>query len=262
MSLRVKRQSCWTQLIEAIDLAAAPVSLLAIERAIRDVYCALDLSGPQVPAWSSLTEDDLWQELIACVLGSRVRFEIAYSAVQRIEEMGLLSRSRRSSHFEQYEQDVMKALSGESLTQDSIEPPSRYPFFRIRANQIRRAAERLYGRCGSIREFLAAAGDVREARRRLASEVTGLGPKQASLFLRNSGYTAHVAVLDVHVLTYMSWVGLSDRPVKSVSTIRAYESLEDTLIEHSYEFGYRPDRFDLAVWIVVKVAKEEYKTWE
>ncbi len=242
-------------------MAATHVSLPAIENAIRDVCCALDESGRQRSSWSSMTEDDLWRELIACILGSRVRFEIAHSAVQRIEKVLLLSQSRRSSHFHQYEQDVMGALSGESLTQDGVRPQSRYPFFRIRANQIRRAAERLYGECGSIREFLDDSRDVREARRRLVSEVAGLGPKQASLFLRNIGYAAHVAVLDVHVLTYMSWVGLTDTPVKSFSTVRKYELLEDAFIEHSCSFGYTPDRFDLAVWVVVKVAKEEYKTW-
>jgi hypothetical protein len=33
-------------------------------------------------------------------------------------------------------------------------------------------------------------------------------------------------------------------------------------MEHAYSFGYTPDRFDLAVWVVVKVAKEEQETWE
>ena len=105
------------------------------------------------------------------------------------------------------------------------------------------------------------AQDAREARRRLASELPGLGPKQASLFLRNIGYATHVAVLDVHVLTYMCWVGLTEEIVKSISTVRKYEKLEDSFIEHSYSFGYTPDHFDLAVWVVVKVAKEEYKSW-
>lgn len=242
-------------------MAATHVSLPAIENAIRDVCCVLDESGRQGPSWSSMTEDDLWRELVACILGSRVRFEIALSAVYRMEKMRLLSQSRRSSRFAKYEQDIKGALSMEVLTQARVGPQSRYPFFRIRANQIRRAAERLYGECGSVREFLDDARDAREARRRLVSEVAGLGPKQASLFLRNIGYTTHVAVLDVHVLTYMSWVGLTDTPVKSVSTVRKYESLEDAFIEHSCSFGYTPDCFDLAVWVVVKVAKEEYKTW-
>ena len=89
-----------------------------------------------------------------------------------------------------------------------------------------------------------------------------MGPKQASLFLRNIGFAANVAVLDIHVLTYMRWVGLIETPVKSISTVRKYEALEDSFIEHAYSFGYAPDRFDLAVWVVVKVAKEEQRTWE
>ena len=186
---------------------------------------------------------------MSCILGSRVRFETAHAAVERMNDMRLLSHSRRGGYFDQYERDTVTALSG------------GYPFYRVRANQIRRAAERLYGSRGSIREFLDSANDVRDARRLLSSEVSGLGPKQASLFLRNIGYAKHVAVLDVHVLTYMNWVGLTDAPLKSVSTVRKYEILEDSFIERAYSFGCTPDQFDLAVWVVVKVAKEESKSW-
>ena len=139
--------------------------------------------------------------------------------------------------------------------------PGCYPFYRVRANQIRRAAERLYRSRDTLRSFLEDSHDLRDARRRLASEVSGLGPKQASLFLRNIGYAAHVAVLDIHVLTYMSWVGLTETPMRSIPTVRKYEALEDAFIEHACSFGYTPDRFDLAVWVVVRVAKEEQKTW-
>jgi len=239
-------------------MAVTRIPLPAIENAIREVCCALEEKGYQSPSWTTMTEDDLWRELVACILGSRVRFEIAHSAVERMERMCLLCEPRRSSRFLQYEQDVIRALSG-------VEGPGaqgRYPFFRKRANQIRHAAERLYGDHETIRAFLENSCDIRDARRRLASQVSGLGPKQASLFLRNIGYAAHVAVLDVHVLTYMSWAGLTESPMKSVSTIRKYEALEDVFIEHAYSFGHAPDRFDLAVWVVLRVAKEEQRTWE
>jgi N-glycosylase/DNA lyase len=238
-------------------MTVTPIPLPAIENAIREVCFALEEKGYQSPSWTTMTEDDLWRELVACILGSRVRFELAHSAVERMERERLLCEPRRSSRFEQYEQDIIRVLS-------EAEGPgaqSRYPFFRMRASQIRHAAERLYG-CGeTIRAFLENSRDIRDARRRLASEVSGLGPKQASLFLRNIGYTAHIAVLDVHVLTYMSWVGLTDAPMKSVSTIRKYEALEDAFIEHAYSFGHAPDRFDLAVWVVLRVVKEEQRTW-
>jgi N-glycosylase/DNA lyase len=242
-------------------MATTHVSLPAIENAIREVCFAIDENDQQSPSWDRMTEDDLWRELVACILGSRVRFEVAHSAVERIEKRLLLCQERRSSQFDHYERDVLDALSGKTRTEAGADTQSRYPFFRIRANQIRRAAERLYGNRGSVREFLDNSRDIRDARRRLVSEVPGLGPKQASLFLRNIGYVTNVAVLDVHVLTYMSWVGLTDTLVKSVSTIRKYEMLEDSFIEHSCSFGYTPDRFDLAVWVVVKVVKEEYKSW-
>jgi N-glycosylase/DNA lyase len=233
------------------------ISLPAIENAIREVCLALEEKDYRSPSWTMMTEDDLWRELVACILGSRVRFEIAHSAVKRMSREGLLCEPRRSSRFEQYEQDVIRVLS-------DVEGPgaqSRYPFFRMRANQIRHAAERLYGCRETIRSFLENSLDVRDARRRLASEVSGLGPKQASLFLRNIGYAAHVAVLDVHVLTYMSLVGLTEAPVKSVSTVRKYEALEDAFIKHANSFGHAPDRFDLAVWVVLRIAKEEKTTW-
>lgn len=239
-------------------MTAMRVPLPAINRAVREVYFALEEKNDQPLSWTSMTEDHLWRELVACILGSRVRFEAAHSAVERMERRRLFCAHRRSSRFQQYEQDVMDALS----ERESHKEPNRYPFFRIRANQIRRAAEQLCTRKYTLRSYLEGSRDIRVARRRLALEVSGVGPKQASLFLRNIGYAADVAVLDVHVLTYMYWVGLTETPIGSVPTVRKYEALEDAFIEHAYSFGYTPDRFDLAVWVVVKVAKEEQKTWE
>ena len=99
-------------------------------------------------------------------------------------------------------------------------------------------------------------------RQYLTSEIPGLGPKQSSLFLRNIGYTESIAVLDIHVLTYMNWVGLTTTLEKSASTIRKYETLEDSFVEHSLSLGYSPGQFDVAVWLVMKVVRKEYKTWE
>ena len=223
-------------------------SLPAIEHAILDV-CSVLNEYPSV-SWKKRSEDDLWREMVLCILGSRVKFEVAHAAVERMNRMRLLSHSRRSVGFDRYEKDTMTALSG------------GYPFYRVRANHLRRAAERLYSSRGSVLEFLDSAGDTHSARRILASEVVGLGPKQASLFLRNIGYTKCIAILDVHVLTYLSWVGLTDTPLKSVSTLEKYEVLENSFIKHAYSFGYSPHQFDLAVWVVMKVAKEEAKVWE
>lgn len=218
-------------------------SFSAIEHAIRDVYSVLDERISV--SWKKNSEDDLWRELVFCILSSRVRFETVQATIERMDDMCLLSRPRGNTQFDQYEENTMTALS------------IGYPFYRIRANQIRRTAEHLYSPRGSILELLNSANDVRSARRLLAAEVVGLGPKQASLFLRNIGYAKCIAVLDVHILTYLSWVGLVESSLKSVPTLGKYEALEESFIQHAYSLGFSPDQFDLAVWIVMKVAKEE-----
>ena len=228
-------------------MAMISFSLPTIEQAIRDVCSILD-EYPSV-SWQKHSEDDLWKELVFCILGSRVKVEVVHAAIDRMDGMCLLSQPLRNTCFDQYEKDTVTALSG------------GYPFYRVRANQIRRAAESLYTSKGSILKLLDSTSDVRSARRVLVAEVAGLGPKQASLFLRNIGYAKHIAILDVHVLTYLNRVGLTDTLLKSVSTLSQYEVLEDSFIEHAYAFGYSPDQFDLAVWIVMKVAKEESKAW-
>jgi len=242
-------------------MAVTSVSLLTIECAIREVCKALEHKAYLPPPWRTMTEDNLWREVVACILGSRVRFNVAHAAVERMGKCSLLSGRRRTGRHDDFEHDVLQAISGNAPQINPAERQSRYPFTKLRSKHIRAAAERLYSNNGTIRSFLEEASNVKEARRSLATEVAGLGPKQASLFLRNIGYASHVAILDIHVLTYMNWIGLTDVPLKSISTIRRYETLEDAFIRHSGSMGYPPDRFDLAVWVVVRVAKEEYESW-
>lgn len=228
---------------------ATQLPLSVIKNAILDICIVLEEQEPMFTSSPTCSEDDLWRELVSCILGSRVRFETACAAVERLDNMCLLCHLRCTSDFDRYETDILATLSG------------KYPFYKLRANQIRRAAESLYGSGGSIKDFLDSAVDFRQMRQYLVSEIPGLGPKQSSLFLRNIGYADSIAVLDVHVLTYMNWAGLTTVLEKSIPTIRKYEVLENSFVEHSLSLGYSPEQFDLAVWLVMKVVREEYKTW-
>jgi len=240
-------------------MVVAKIQLAAINNAIREVCIALEEKCQRpAPCWASMAEDDLWRELVACILGSRVRFEAAHAAVERMERLRLFCEPQRLSRFQQYELEVMEALSGKYAAGRQ----GRYPFFRMRAKQIRRAAERIYGSGDTLRSLLRSSRDVRDVRRRLIMEVSGLGPKQASLFLRNIGYAVHVTVLDIHILTYMRWIGLTESIMASIPSLRKYEALERAFIGHAYSLGYTPDCFDLAVWVVMRVVKEGQRTWE
>ncbi len=226
-------------------MAPKNFTLLSIEQAIRDVCNTLQ-ERPTV-SWRNHSEDELWRELVSCILGSRVRVKAVNAAIERMSSMCLLTRPHPRACFNQLEQDTITALTG------------GYPFFRVRANQIRRAAEHIYTSRGSILNLLNDLDDVCIARRLLVREVPGLGPKQASLFLRNICFAKYIAILDVHILTYLRWIGITDSSLKSIPNLGQYEALEGAFIEHACAFGYSPDRFDLAVWIVIRVVKEESK---
>ena len=83
-------------------MAMIGFSLPAIEQAIRDVCSALDERTSV--SWKEHSEDDLWRELVACILGSRVKFEAVHAAVERLDGMCLLSQPLRNTCFDQYEE--------------------------------------------------------------------------------------------------------------------------------------------------------------
>lgn len=230
-------------------MAATEVPLFAIQRALRDVMNELTQQAAAPPRWSELPEDALWRELVACILGSRVRFSTAYAAVGRLAAANLLDASKWRKNFCDYEKALTKILAASTTP---------HPFSRVKAQQIRGAAEGVYSAGQSLRQALSSSQEPREIRRKLANDVPGLGPKQASLFLRNVGFASNLAVLDVHVLTYMNWFCLTDEPVLSVSGLRRYEMLEEAFVRHSRSLGHSPDQFDVAVWIVVRTARREF----
>lgn len=235
---------------------------LAVERldtAIRDVCGLMNHSGQDEPSY--LSEEDLWRELVACILGSRVRFEVAHDALLRLDAARLFSRERRTGDFNDYECDVTRTLAAGTGAGAPVGTGRRYPFPGLRGRQVRMAAERLYGEHTTISDVLCETVEARDVRRFLAAEIPGLGPKQASLFLRNVGFAAGLAVLDAHILSYMAWRGLTRAPVDAIRTIHEYERLESTLQAHAEAIGYPLDQFDVAIWVVVRVAKREDKAW-
>lgn len=236
----------------------ADLSVTRLQYAVREVSRRLELNNTHGTSWDIMSEDCLWRELAACILGSRVRFGVAHAAIERMDIAGLFSSESRLSRRDEYERDILHALWASGTCADAAGLQARYPFPLVRAKQISAAAATIYANGGSIRQLLHEAEDACDVRRRLSAEVAGMGPKQASLFLRNVGYTAQVAVLDTHVLTYMNWIGLTPSPLKTVRTVRQYETLEYVFVEHSWSAGFPPSLYDLAVWVVVRVAKKEF----
>src|SRR3989338_7031974 len=156
-------------------------------------------------SWNRLSEDELWYELIACMLGSGVTFEHAQGVAVSLKDSGLLDMEDDPQLADEYEEKLYSVLNSPMhppLRRDGLGRRYRYP--RVRAGYISRTAKDIYS-CGeSLREILESADNTTDCRSVIISRALGIGPKQASLFLRNIGYADDLAILDTHVLKFMS----------------------------------------------------------
>lgn len=232
-----------------------------VQTAIGDVCWELQVLAQAQLRWQALTEEQLWREALACILGSRVSYELATSAVEMLGIQGLLKPPNSRHDMSDYESKLAETLSRVKVPMGSAQRPRRYPFPALRASHIRRSAESIYGRGRSLKELLRCGTDAHAIRRELVRVLVGIGPKQASLFLRNIGYATELAILDSHVLRYMCLAGLTPVNTSTPQTIAQYEAREREFVRHAASMGFCPADFDIAVWVVSRVARREGYSW-
>ncbi len=109
-------------------------------------------------------------------------------------------------------------------------------------------ARKLFTADGSIRvKDRIDAGNIAGTRQWLVQNVTGIGFKEASHFLRNIGFGKDLAILDVHVLRNMVKYGIIQEVPKNISGSR-YILLEDKLRQFSGKAKIPMEELDLLFW--------------
>ncbi len=105
---------------------------------------------------------------------------------------------------------------------------------------------RMKSRSPEILAHLAGYLPDRQLREWLVQNVTGLGWKEASHFLRNIG-GRNLAILDRHILKNMVRLGILKRLPKSL-TPRRYKLLEEKFHTFAQQIGIPMDELDLLLW--------------
>ncbi len=135
--------------------------------------------------------------------------------------------------------------------------PQRYRFYKTKARQIDLTVKSIYGSGTSLKKILSFSSNSSVARQTLTDFASGIGPKQASLFIRNIGFADDLAIIDTHVLKFMEYFDLRPGRIPSPSRISTYLDLEVSLKKYAESGGYSIGWLDQAIWIVFRVAKEE-----
>lgn len=193
-------------------------------------------------------ERTLWWELSACLLSSQVPYPLALSAANAIDRAGLLLVSDAEDILD----EQIIHLLVRPLTVNGT--PRFYRFPIARARQLAATRQRVTEHAGTLNALLAQFKDPTHARDWLVERAPGLGLKQASMFLRNIGFSYELAILDRHVLRYMDMLGLRSERSYTIRSPRQYQRDEIVLREHALELACPVGILDWAIWIVMRVA--------
>lgn len=200
-------------------------------------------------ASSERSEQSLWQELSTCLLSSQVPYDLAVAASDAIAEAGFWQRSLSVSL------DDAEELAAILSRPFELQGRSRhYRFPRLRARQLVATRQVVTETAGGLKPLLRSFVDGESARHWFISHAPGIGPKQASMFLRDVGVTDDLAILDRHVIRYMREVGLWSGRSETISGLKAYRAHETVLRGHARELGHPVGILDWAIWIVMRVA--------
>lgn len=95
-----------------------------------------------------------------------------------------------------------------------------------------------------------------EQRDMIVSFFPGIGLKQASLFLRNLGYSYDLCVVDTHIIDFLIFIGWLPSQIKLLPLNRKrYFAIESLFKRLSYYLSLPLALLDLAVWDVTKILK-------
>lgn len=200
--------------------------------------------------YEEMIEDELAYELANCILGSGVRYEISLSYASILRKRNLLSYNyiRGNDGFN----EIAKALSEpvQSVTENIVYKKYRYP--KRGASLVYRSLSRIYSEFLDIRNLVAFYPEPASLRRALIEICPGIGPKQASHYLKNIGLTNNMAILDRHIMKYLEISGGNRICRNNVSEIDKYEEVEKHFVDLASNFGFPASVVDQALWFIMK----------
>ena len=183
--------------------------------------------------WETASEDDLFRELVFCLLTPQSRAKTCWTAVQRLNRKGMIAHGEACR--------IREELVGVRFNQR-------------KAEYICLAREMFSQR--SLRSTLSSFADPQEAREWLVKNIKGLGYKESSHFLRNIGMGTKLAILDRHILKNLVLLGVIKENPSSL-TKKIYLEIEGKMTRFSEQAEIPMDHLDLLLWY--KEAGEVFK---
>ncbi|MGV8142343.1 MAG: N-glycosylase/DNA lyase [Candidatus Pacearchaeota archaeon] len=170
-------------------------------------------------SFKTKSEDEWFSELCFCILTANAKQ--ATSAIIQA----------------QLSADGFKTLSQETLT--NLIKVNKHRFHNNKAKYIVQARE-----FANVKSIIQDMSEI-QAREWLVEHINGIGMKEASHFIRNTGGQS-LAILDRHILATMTENGIIKRP-KSL-TAQSYLEIEKAFTQLASTLRMSPAKLDLMIW--------------
>lgn len=231
------------------------MDILKIDRVI-ELLCDDITKTIKVIKQSDMDEAELWLEMFMCILGGGVRYEVALSYASKVsQEIKVTSSLLKDKKLEE---KLFEILNCEVLSSDSKTIYKKYRFPKIRAKYLAQTIKTILSNFGSISSFLSGEDNPYEARRKLIKYCSGIGPKQASHYLKNIGVTEDFAIIDVHILRYIELNGFPVKKQSDLSNIKKYEQIESVFFNLVRKFHHSISIVDQSIWFVMRSLRKGY----
>lgn len=199
------------------------------------------------------SENKLLAELALCILSSQEKYEIALAVIKFFRKQNILRVPESKTEFKEIKSQIRKTLKNPVVfNYKGKEYSRRLRFFTKKTEYIIGTLDRIYLNDLTIKEILKQDKCIQQTRKNIMNYSHGLGPKQASMFLRNVGYYSEFAVLDKHIIDYMRIMGLNSGSAYSFSSISTYQKIEAKLNEYAESFNVKLFHLDLAIWTTMR----------
>lgn len=235
------------------------LTLDQIENTIMKVCDFVDKQREMAMNWEDFQEQRLWFELVSCILGSRVRYKTARDCTKHLSNVGLLNISNLLRSPRNAKNRIKKELNKPIYPPFSNGRGSKYRYPNSKSQCIITTAIQIYTKDNlTIKDILRRCSDGIEARDILIRKCSGIGPKQASLFLRNISFSEDLAILDCHVNRYMKLSKLDEKfNEMSNEKIHPYFKKENVLRFYAISKKRSLATLDIGIWTVMRLIEKE-----
>lgn len=233
-------------------------SVFKIHDTVLKVSCEVKVIMPEMRVIRS--ENKLLSELVLCILSSQEKYEVALSMVKSLRKENILRIPKNKVEFKEIKSQIKNALKNPvQFKFNERDYSRRLRFFVKKGKYIIDTIANIYLNNLTIKEILNHENCIQETRKNIISYSCGLGPKQASMFLRNIGYYSEFAVLDKHVIDYMRIMGLTCVSENSFSSMSSYQKIETKLKSYADTYNLNLLHLDLAIWTTMRTLKSYHE---